>query len=51
MTKKELFKSEILMEMKIFLDASALAILDSVLSDALYKVDTQTSHIDFSYAP
>lgn len=39
MTKKELFKSEILMEMKIFLDASALAILDSVLSDALYKVD------------
>ena len=39
MTKKELFKSEILMKMKRHLDASMISILDVVLSDALYKVN------------
>lgn len=39
MTKKELFKSEILMKMKRHLDASMIAILDVVLSDALYGVE------------
>lgn len=39
MTKKELFKSEILMKMKRHLDASMMSILDVVLSDALYRVD------------
>ena len=39
MTKKELFKSEILMKMKRHLDTSMISILDVVLSDALYRVD------------
>lgn len=39
MTKKELFKSEILMKMKRHLDVSMIAILDVVLSDALYGVE------------
>ena len=39
MTKKELLKNEILMEMRIFLNTSTLAILDSVLSDVFYRVD------------
>lgn len=39
MTKKELFKSEILMKMKNHIGATELAIMDVVLADALYKVD------------
>ena len=39
MTKKELFKNEILMKMKRHLDTSMISILDVVLSDALYRVD------------
>lgn len=39
MTKKELFKSEILMKMKNHLSSLDLAIMDVVLADALYKVD------------
>lgn len=39
MTKKELFKNEVLMKMKRHLDASMISILDVVLSDSLYRVD------------
>ena len=43
MTKKELFKNEILMKMKRHLDASMVAILDVALSDAFYNVDIMDS--------
>lgn len=39
MERKQLFKNEILMKMKRHLNISILSILDSVLSEALYKVD------------
>lgn len=39
MTRKELFKSDVLMKMKVHLSTSVMSILDVVLSDALYKVD------------
>lgn len=39
MTKKEIFKSEILMKMKRHLNTSLISILDVVLSEALYKID------------
>lgn len=39
MTRKELFKSDVLLKMKFHLSVSAMSILDIVLSEALYKVD------------
>ena len=39
MTKKETFKNNILMQMKRHLNKDALAILDIVLSETLYRVD------------
>lgn len=39
MTRKELFKSDVLLKMKVHLSVSTMSILDIVLSEALYKVD------------
>ncbi len=39
MTKKEIFKNDILMAMKYHLKADQMAILENVLSEALYKVE------------
>ena len=39
MTKKDIFKNDILMAMKYHLKADQMAILENVLSEALYKVE------------
>lgn len=39
MTKKEIFKNDIMMAMKYHLNADQMAILENVLSEALYRVD------------
>ena len=39
MTKKDIFKNDILMNMKHHLNADQMAILENVLSEALYRVD------------
>ena len=39
MTKKDIFKNDILMAMKHHLKADQMAILENVLSEALYRVD------------
>lgn len=39
MTKKEMFKSDILLKMKNHIDKTALCILDTILAEALYRVE------------
>ena len=39
MTKKEMFKSDILLKMKNHIDKTALSILDTILAEALYRVE------------
>ncbi len=39
MTKKEIFKNDIMMAMKYHLNADQMAILENALSEALYRVD------------
>ena len=39
MTKKEMFKSDILLKMKNHIDKTALSILDTILAESLYRVE------------
>ncbi|MCD8198233.1 MAG: phage integrase N-terminal SAM-like domain-containing protein [Lachnospiraceae bacterium] len=39
MSKKEMFKNEILLKMKYHLDKDSMGMLDAALSEALYRVD------------